>query len=408
MIEKRSFGSSIIFLFIFSLSQFFFPSTNARAIEIINTDSVALDLSGSLKGFYLGIHDNPFGKSHDGGLSLLRLILSGRVSDNVSIEFHLLEGGRINPPDISPTGFVSFSNSGRFRAKKWDHMQTTHKDFSAQVAVDRAGITISLPSCDLTVGRQAISFGTTYFWNPNDLLTAFSPYEFDRDYKPGVDAVKADIALGTFTGINLVYSAGKNFQFDESALLLRAYSNILDFDVALMGGWFHEDGFAGADFSGEVGPGIGVRGELACFAADNDDDFIQAVAGAEYRFENSLYLSAEYFFNGFGTRHTSRYVKKLLSNRVMDGDIYNISRHYFGILGSYEVNPLLVASLWGIINLSDHSMQISPSIIYSIGDNTEFVAGMIIGMGRGPEQFRLKSEFGAYPDFTFIEIKYYF
>ncbi|MBW2183816.1 MAG: hypothetical protein JRF49_08125, partial [Deltaproteobacteria bacterium] len=83
-------------------------------------------------------------------------------------------------------------------------------------------------------------------------------------------------------------------------------------------------------------------------------------------------------------------------------------RHYLGILGSYEVTPLLVASLATIINLVDHSVLIMPTVIYSLSDNAELVAGMVIGEGKDPKRYRLRSEFGTYPDFTFVEIKYYF
>jgi len=258
------------------------------------------------------------------------------------------------------------------------------------------------------VGRQAISLGTTYFWNPNDLLTAFSPYEFDRDYKPGVDGVKADFALGRFSGISFIYGAGESFRLNESALLIRAFTNTCDFDLAVMAGRFRQDGFVGADFSGEAGPGIGLRGTLSYFATESDDDFFQVVLGSEYRFKNNLYISAEYFYNGFGTTHTSRYLGKFSSSRIMEGDIYNISRHYLGILGSYEVTPLLVTSLATIINLIDHSVLTSPTVVYSLSDNAEFIAGMVIGEGKEPKRYRFNSEFGSYPDFTFVEIKYYF
>ena len=411
MIVKRNPLIVIILLPLFYLSYltliFLFPSP-AYSVKLIDSDLISCELSGSLKGFYLGIHDNHIDKSHDGGLTLLRLILTGKVLEKASIEFHLLEGGMINPLPAAPSGFVSFSEATRFRADPWDHSQSTHEDFSSQIAIDRANITLRFPHCDLTLGRQAITLGTTYFWNPNDLLTAFSPYEFDREYKPGVDGAKVDIALGMFSGISFIYGAGDSFGLNESALLIRTFTNMFDFDLAMMAGRFRQDGFVGADFNGEVGPGIGVRGELSYFAAESDDDFIQLVLGTEYRFENDLYFSAEYFYNGFGTPHTSRYLKKLFSKRIMEGDIYNISRHYLGILGSYEVTPLLTVSLATIINLIDHSVLIDPLVIYSLSDNAEFVAGMVIGEGKKPRRLILKSEFGAYPDFTFVEIKYYF
>ena len=43
----------------------------------------------------------------------------------------------------------------------------------------------------LTIGRQAVSFGKAHFWNPLDVFLAFDPFQFDRDYKPGVDAQRS-------------------------------------------------------------------------------------------------------------------------------------------------------------------------------------------------------------------------
>lgn len=402
-------ATAIIFLCYLSL----LPLTlslkpSACGTEIINTGFISCDLSGNLKGYYLGIHDNPFGKSYDSGLVLLRLILTGSVAKRSWFEFHLLEGGIINPLPEAVGGFVAFSGADRFRVDDLRHVQTRHEDFSSSIAVDRANITVRFPRLDLTVGRQAVSLGTTYFWNPIDLLTSFSPYEFDRDYKPGVDAAKAEIALGELSGISFIYAAGSHFDFNESALLIRPFATLSDCDMALTAGWFRKDGFAGADFSGEVGPGVGLRGELAYFAAEEDSDFVQVVIGSEYRFGNNLYVSGEYFYNGFGTTHTSRYWSKLLSDRVVGGDLYNLSRHYLGVLGSYEVTPLLTVSLATIINLTDQSMLIDPTVIYSLGDNTECVAGMVLGTGEDPRGMLLKSEFGSYPDYLFIQLKYHF
>jgi hypothetical protein len=135
---------------------------------------------------------------------------------------------------------------------------------------------------------------------------------------------------------------------------------------------------------------------------------MQVVFGGEYRFTNSFYLSGEYFFNGFGTPHTSRYLEKVLSDRILEGDLYNISRHYLGIIGTYEITPLLTASLATIVNLIDGSTLIDPTVIYSLSDNAEFVGGMVIGVGDEPRFPELKSEFGTYPIYTFVQLKYYF
>jgi hypothetical protein len=60
------------------------------------------------------------------------------------------------------------------------------------------------------------------------------------------------------------------------------------------------------------------------------------------------------------------------------------------------------------MNLVDHSVLIDPTVVYSLSDNAEFVAGMVIAAGNKPRGYQFMSEFGAYPDFTFVELKYYF
>jgi len=77
-------------------------------------------------------------------------------------------------------------------------------------------------------------------------------------------------------------------------------------------------------------------------------------------------------------------------------------------LGSYEVTPLLTVSLTTIINLTDYSMLIDPTVMYSLSDNTECVAGMVLGIGEDPRWPLLKSEFGSYPDYIFVQMKYHF
>ena len=62
---------------------------------------------------------------------------------------------------------------------------------------------------DLTAGRQAITFGKAYFWNPLDVFFPFDSSQIDREYKPGVDALRIDVPLGAFSGLNLVGAAGR-------------------------------------------------------------------------------------------------------------------------------------------------------------------------------------------------------
>ena len=93
----------------------------------------------------------------------------------------------------------------------------------------------------VTLGRQAIGWGVAYFWPTLDLFSPFSPERIDRDYKSGVDAVRATIALSAYSELQLVGAVlGPSPREDGAAgALLRLGLGPLD--LGLMGGKFHGD-----------------------------------------------------------------------------------------------------------------------------------------------------------------------
>lgn len=68
--------------------------------------------------------------------------------------------------------------------------------FSNQAYLDNAYLRLSFKHFDLTVGKQQISLGTGYVWNPMDV---FNIKELiDPTYEqPGHNAVRLDIPIGT-------------------------------------------------------------------------------------------------------------------------------------------------------------------------------------------------------------------
>ncbi|HSR43184.1 MAG TPA: hypothetical protein VLL48_13445, partial [Longimicrobiales bacterium] len=56
--------------------------------------------------------------------------------------------------------------------------------------LDRLALTVYTPVADVTVGRQAITWGTAVIFPVADLWARFSPFELDTEEKPGVDAVR--------------------------------------------------------------------------------------------------------------------------------------------------------------------------------------------------------------------------
>jgi hypothetical protein len=336
------------------------------------------------------------------------------------------------------TGASIFGTSGtdtRYRAldATWDWHEGEKS--LASLWPDRFNAKVALARGDITVGRQPITFGKAYFWNPLDIFLPFDPRQFDREYKAGVDGLRFDIPLGSFTGFNLIGVAGReldasgsfiddgvlNASWYGSALLGRGFTTFQGWDLAIQGGKIYGGYQLGGGLVGEIGP-IETRVEAAYFWAkdgsqplppplkgDLVEDNFTAVLGLGHRFENTLTAEIEYFYNGAGDPDDldASFV------RFRTGSILQVSRNLTGFLVSYEFAPIIIGQFTALYSWDDPSGQIQPLITWSASDNTELVLGASINFGDRPEtdasgQVKLKSEFGTFPDFYFMQLKWYF
>ncbi len=300
--------------------------------------------------------------------------------------------------------------------------------------VDRMNVRLSLPWADITLGRQAVTFGKAHFWNPLDVYLPFDPRQFDRDYKPGVDALRCDLPLGPFSGLTLLGVAGRELDLSGqaaapgqglqagwygSSILARAFTTLGGWDLALQGGKIYGGWQLGGGLVGELGP-VQVRAEAAWFRAQDSpslaplpgdlyEDHLTAVLGLSRRFESSLILELEYLYNGAG--ESSRLEAGLA--RFQNGASLHVGQNLLGALASYELSPLVTGRLAAIASLTDGSVQIQPTLTLSASDNTDIILGASLNFGRRPEAtppvgLEINSEFGTYPNFLFGEIKMYF
>lgn len=430
----------------------------ARASSRSEGDTLRLDLGGSFRtvAAFLDNYDEPllFGEGNgvDGlSASVLRLTARGGAAGVFDFEVHLVQEASFTTARTRGETAGSTAVAGataRYRALRLSRRWVEEDDVSAILFLDRLAGKVSWGRADVTLGRQAVNFSQAWFWNPLDVFLPFDPAAFDRSYKPGVDALRADIALGPFSSFSLVAAAGNKLDLaagksglrvakrdfsDEpwygSALVARGRTTISHWDVSLQGGKVYGGWQAGGGFSGEAGP-LGLRGEATYLFADGGGQFPlpdpdsttglreaalvadhgTVVIGVDHRFESSLYLGAEYFFNGAGDENDPT----VALARVALGETTNIGEHYLGAVASYEIGPLLSGRLSWIHSFSDGSDLISPVFTWSVADEAECVFGAVLGLGARPkrdaETGRLApgSEFGSAPGRYFAEIVFYF
>jgi hypothetical protein len=368
--------------------------------------------------------------------NILRLIAAGRPTEQLDYEVHGLQSYTYYS-SRRETGGLYFGTSGtdtRYRAldASWDWYKTSKS--SASMWLDRFNLKATLAKVDIIAGRQPITFGKAYFWNPLDIFLPFDPRQFDRDYKAGVDGLRIDVPFGSFTGINLIGVAGRELEYSGkyvdhgtlnaswygSAMLARTFTTLQGWDLAVQGGKIYGGYQLGGGLVGEIGP-VETRAEAAYFwARDSEplpfplegelvEDSFTAVLGFGHRFENTLTVEMEYFYNGAGDSNNldASFV------RFASGNILQMSRNLTGFLISYEFDPIITGQFTAINSWDDPSAQIQPILTWSPSNNTELILGASINFGDRPRkdsagEVKLRSEFGTFPDFYFMEFKVYF
>lgn len=326
--------------------------------------------------------------------NLLRWIIAGRPSGSWKYELHLLNAFTLASQPMPQADELATYRSYRLQA----HYPESGRA-RGSVAIDRLNIKARLGEFDVTLGRQALSFGKAQFWNPLDVFKTFSATEFDREFKEGVDVVRVDYALGDFSGLTLVAGGGdikaawdgdtEDFA-DGSALLLRLFTNIADWDVAIQGGKVSGGYHVGAGTSGDFGI-IEARLEAGYFYPErmgNDakaeslkvPDFFTLAAGMGRMFENGVMVTAEYYYNGGG--RLSRDKAMALQQA---GKILHQNEHLAGAFMTYQFHALVTGSIGAIGGLSDRSMLVQPGLHFSLADEVDLVAGAMVGIGKSPK-----------------------
>lgn len=400
-------------------------------------------LGASLRTIAAGIdnYDVPGASGgHEGDAvsqTLLRLTVAGEPLAALAYELHGVQSVEYSTAaaGAASTPFGLVASGTRYRAldATFDWIDESHH--GASLWVDRANVRVRLGRADLTVGRQALSLGKAYFWNPLDVFLPFDPRQFDQEYKPGVDAARLDVALDAFSGVRLFAAAGRtrpsaadpralDATWFGSGVLAQAFTTWHGVDLSVQGGKVYGGYQVGAGAAGEVAS-IETRFEIARqFARKSPpllpgvlpeseklvESGLQAVVGVGHRFESTLTLEAEYFQNGAGD--AGDFDSALV--RFANAGTLELSEHLAGGLASYEILPILTGAISTIVSFDARaSAQLQPRITWAAANEIEVLAGGIVNFGsrpRGGDPFRpgLRSEFGSFPDVWYAEAKIYF
>ena len=412
------------------------------ALAVAASPGPELELGGDVKTFYLAtfpydhllmrdpatwLDPDAEAQARGQGIAGVRLKAAISGAGPLKLEVHHALTTRAPSRGDSPVAGGSTANAGVGRAAPqavdlaWKGTDSAGLVVSGRV--DRLVLSMRLPRVDLAVGRQPVTFGRSLIFTPLDLVGPFGPTVIDQEYKPGVDAVRADLYAGTSGQLSLVVAYAGDW--DPAGLVLAGYGShtIGVWDLGAFGGLVREDAVVGLSASGSAGT-VGLRAEgtvtLPPHGAAEDGPFLRAVAGVDFfpGGTGTTAISTELYVQTVGAGESRAYLSHWRGERVARGELWSVGRYYAATALSHQISPIVTISGSLIANLADPSALFAPSLSWSVSDEAAVSAGFHMGLGKRPRDVgvedlvhvdqAVRSEQGLVPLTAYLSMRAYF
>lgn len=320
---------------------------------------------------------------------------------DVAIEQRL----RVFSTQVYAAGILPAEAPAPYRVRQLDWQLAASGNAEWRAEIDRAAVRVALPRANVTVGRQAIGWGRGVVFGAVDLFSPFAPLEADREWRRGVDAVRADVKVASRLSLDSVAAFGETMDDSAFAARLRGYAGRVD--VEGVAGWRAGDRLIGATSSAAVGD-CELHGEAAWFSG-----VIKAVAGGSYRVPigHGVLVYGEYHYSGYGATSPEAMLRQLqdpeFQKRYLRGDTQILGRHAIAAVASYERSPEVTWTGQWLHSPADGSGVIAPALTYTPGDRWSVVVNVYVPYGHVPSGDALRSEFGAAPLALFAQLRVY-
>ena len=433
----------------------------ALAAPVVEAESWSLDLAGDVKSFTFTAFPYEWSLVPDEDLQAFGMeptplmpedpmaqgALDGRikavleVGDAFSLTAHARSAASYYSQALE-AGAISLGSGGGGYAQvvdmSWEPVDAPN--YMVEGRMDRLAAKISIPHLDITLGRQPVSFGSSWIFTPMDLVAPFSPTDIDTEYRPGVDAARVDAYFGMAGSVTAVAAYAGDWSLDGTVLAMHGGWTFGITDVGIMAAANRAEPVFGVDVASSMGA-VGIQGEATVTLPESEDPFVRAALGANWMPLEDVSLMGELYWQSFGGADASEYLAVYSTERFANGEVWTAGRYYAALTVGYQITPLLSASAFGVVNLGDPSAMIGPSLAWSAAENAELSVGAFFGAGERPhdvaigladmqredgtwitdedeaaqaledvmaERTDVGSEFGMIPTVAFAQIKLYF
>jgi len=344
-------------------------------------------------------------KSYNFGYNKFRLDVESRPSDKVLI------GANINIQRYwGQTTWNVFDFLPGYANTGW----VQNFELPDTILIDNVYLRLTFPLFDLTLGRQQISPGVGYAWNPTDIFNSKSL--LDPSYEQtGVEAFRLDIPLDDrSTLIGIIQPQGDLKQSTQQYIFKTGLGN---FDLSLSGSIqkggtynnpilgnteINERRMFGASAVGELS-GWGIWGELGYNILDtfpvlvpeefsrfaSNPEIAEYVLGTDHTFDNSLYFLAEYLHNGIGVAKN----EDLTLNdyfAALSGESQSLMQDYAFFYLMHPTFDLVSLSALVIANFNDNSGTFAPQLDWNVFEDTNISLQGSLFWGADDTEFGLQ------------------
>lgn len=285
-----------------------------------------------------------------------------------------------------------------------DRLEWTH-------ALDRLNLSaMAGERARLTLGRQTVSWATTLYFAPGDPFVPFDPADPFREYRAGVDAVRAVVFLGPLAELDAVVRPWRDPDGGTTlTALLRGQGTFGRWDLSAWGGMLHDEAAGAVALGGSAGA-VALRGEGAA-RRDGDRTVLRVAVGADRLFrplDRDLRVLVEYQHDGLGAAAVGDLVATALSPAARRGELSVLGRDALVLHSTWQVHPLTGVSLLLLGNLRDGSALLAPGLTRSVSDEATLRLGAYLGVGSGTRDLVLRSEYGATPAVGYAALTWFF
>ena len=279
-----------------------------------------------------------------------------------------------------------------------------------QQNLDRFNLQLNFTGGDLTIGRQAISFGAARFINPTDVFLPFDVRTYNTEYRTGIDAIRFQRPFGQLGEIDFGLILGPDGKEASSAAFGQIKTNLKGNDIHATVIRFAEQNLVG----------VGMQSALWDFGAwieaarvTGSHDYWRVSLGLDYSFTESTLATVEYHFNGAGSDDAGTYLTQFSQTPYTHGGVFLLGENYLIPAVSVQLSPLVTAGFQGVFNLDDKSTYVSATLSYNISEDLYIGLGYYHFSGHKLSLTpagtpRLNSEYGSNPDNLFLSVSYYF